>query len=191
MDRASGMRAVVRRLVDDFRVDAFFREALGRGRGAQRHDRCGDDRDVSPFATHNRLAAEQGPEAACGTFMRRMVGDRLWDRLPAATRADREAEGVALVGELEDLQRGPPYDPDRIAVPVLLAYGEHGARHHHDAAVVLGERFGVGGNHPRAELVEVCGVGHGIHLRQPQALADLVRRLAALVRPANSGPTGS
>jgi pimeloyl-ACP methyl ester carboxylesterase len=130
-----------------------------------------------------RLARAQGPEVAGAAFLRRMIGERLWVRLPSATRAERGAEGVALVGELEDLQRGPPYDADRITVPVLLAYGEHGARHHHDGAVVLAQRFGVGGPNPRAALVEVPGVGHGIHLQQPGAMADLVRRLATLKGP--------
>ena len=87
------------------------------------------------------------------------------------------------MGELEDLQRRPPYDPDRITVPVLLAYGEHGAQHHHDSAVVLAQRFGVGGPNPRAELVEVPGVGHGIHLQRPRAMADLVCRSPTLKGP--------
>ncbi|HET9600734.1 MAG TPA: alpha/beta hydrolase [Acidimicrobiales bacterium] len=130
-----------------------------------------------------RLAEVGGPEAtaaAASMFMRRMIGDARWERLPQSTRADREAEGAALVGELADLRKRPPFDPDRITVPVLLAYGERGARHHHDGARVLAERFEVGGPQPRAELVEVPGAEHGIHFQQPAAFADLVRRLVAM-----------
>jgi pimeloyl-ACP methyl ester carboxylesterase len=127
------------------------------------------------------LAAEQSPEVAGATFVRRMIGDRRWDRLPSATRAEREAEGVALVGELDDLRRAPPYDPARIAVPILLAYGERGAQHHRHGAAVLSRRFGVGEPASQAVLVEVPGVGHGIHLEEPEALGDLVRSLAERV----------
>ncbi len=45
------------------------------------------------------------PETAAERFMRRLLGDARWDRLPSATREARRSEGPALVGELDDLRR--------------------------------------------------------------------------------------
>jgi pimeloyl-ACP methyl ester carboxylesterase len=113
-------------------------------------------------------------------FVRRMIGDELWGRLPAATRAERRAEGAALVGELVDVRRTAPYDPAAIEVPVLLACGERGAAHHRRAAALLRERLAAEAADGRVVFEEVPGAAHGIHLQDPEALAGLVRRLVAL-----------
>jgi pimeloyl-ACP methyl ester carboxylesterase len=126
-------------------------------------------------------AETDSPGAAAEAFMRRMVGDERWERLPAATRDERRADGPALVGELADLQRGPPYDAAQIRVPVLIARGEHSRPHHVQAASVLAERFGSPARQNEAEMVVVPSVGHGIHLEDPAAMAELVRRLSARV----------
>ena len=135
-----------------------------------------------------RIGAEDGPSAAADAFARRMVGDRIWDRLPPATRAQRLAEGPALVGELSDLRRRPPYDPQRITVPVLVARGERCAPHHLDGARALVERLARRPAGTVCEAVVVPDVGHGVHLDQPEALAGLVRRLAAMAGDAARRP---
>jgi len=71
--------------------------------------------------------------AAAEAFMRRLIGDRRWDRLPNSTRAARRAEGPAMLGELADLRRAAPWRPERIGVPVLTMFGEHGRPHHRRA----------------------------------------------------------
>jgi pimeloyl-ACP methyl ester carboxylesterase len=126
------------------------------------------------------MAGREGPGAAAEAFMRRMIGDARWERLPAATRAERRADGPALVGELADVRLGPPYDAAQIHVPVLLARGEHGLPHRVRAAEVLAGRFE---SHLRddVEMVVVPSVGHGIHMEDPGAMAGLVRRLSAQV----------
>lgn len=73
------------------------------------------------------------PEAAAEAFMRRLVGDQRWERLPESTREARRAEGPAMLGELADLRRGAPWQPHRIGVPVLTMFGEHGRPHHRRA----------------------------------------------------------
>lgn len=78
--------------------------------------------------------AVDDPGDAAEAFMRRLVGDAVWERLPASKRADRRAEGAAMVAELADLRRCAPWDGDRIDVPVLTLCGEH-ARPHHRAAM--------------------------------------------------------
>jgi pimeloyl-ACP methyl ester carboxylesterase len=121
-------------------------------------------------------AAVRAAEDAAESFMRRMIGDRRWERLPAATRADRRAEGPTLVAELGDVQSRAPFDPAKIEVPVLIACGEHARPQHRRAMAVLAERFGsVPGS--VFEHVEVQGVGHGVHFDDPAALAGLVRRV--------------
>jgi pimeloyl-ACP methyl ester carboxylesterase len=125
-------------------------------------------------------AETAGTEEAAEMFVRRMIGDELWGRLPAATRAERRAEGAALVGELVDVRRTAPYDPAAIEVPVLLACGERGAAHHRRAAALLRERLAAEAADGRVVFEEVPGAAHGIHLQDPEALAGLVRRLVAL-----------
>lgn len=115
-------------------------------------------------------------EDAAERFMRRMVGDARWDALPARTRLQRRAEGPALVAELRSL-RPPapaPYDPTRVAVPVIAACGSASKPHHQKTARKLAEAI------PGAELRVVPGAGHGIHLSHPAAVVELVR--AALAR---------
>jgi pimeloyl-ACP methyl ester carboxylesterase len=134
-----------------------------------------------------RLGEEEGPSAAADAFARKMIGDRVWDRLPPATRAHRLAEGPALVGELSDLRLRPPYDPARIAVPVLVARGERCAPHHRDGTRALAERL-IARSAGVCEVVVVPEVGHGVHLDQPEALAALVRRVAAMAGEAAEAP---
>ncbi|CAN5608579.1 alpha/beta hydrolase [soil metagenome] len=79
------------------------------------------------------LATQGDPADAAERFMRRLIGDDRWHRLPPSTRAARRAEGAAMVGELTDLRQRAPWSADRIGVPVLALHGEHGAPHHRDA----------------------------------------------------------
>ncbi|HEX9258992.1 MAG TPA: alpha/beta hydrolase, partial [Acidimicrobiales bacterium] len=98
--------------------------------------------------------AGRASDAAEG-FMRRMVGDERWERLPAATRAERRREGAALVGELTDLRARAPYDAAEIRCPVLLARGENARPHHVMAIEVMAERF------PGAPVHVIAAAGHG------------------------------
>jgi pimeloyl-ACP methyl ester carboxylesterase len=128
------------------------------------------------------VADAADPEDAAERFMRRMLGDRRWDRLPAATRAARRAEGPTLVAEMAQLRppNPPAFEPTLVAVPVVAARGTDGAEHHHRAAEELARRA------PGAELVVLDGVGHGAHLTHPGRFAGLVEMLAR--RVADRGP---
>lgn len=82
------------------------------------------------------------PAAAAEAFMRRLVGDAAWERLPESTRAGRRAEGAAMVAELVDLRRHPPWQPEHVTVPVLALHGEKAGPHHRAATEYLGELLG-------------------------------------------------
>lgn len=117
------------------------------------------------------LAAAADPGDAAEAFLRRMIGDR-WDTLPARTRADRRAEGPALVAELRSLrEEGPPCELATIAVRTIVARGSRSPEHLRDGAAHLAEVV------PGAELVECDGAGHGGHLTHSAFLAEQVRRL--------------
>lgn len=127
-----------------------------------------------PDDTASRGAAgELGPEERAEWFMRRMVGDRLWDRLPAATRAARRSEGPTLQTDFAYLSHGPVFDATAIAVPVTVGYGGESRPHQRAAARALAEAL------PDGQLVCVPDAGHGAHLTHPATVADLIRKLPA------------
>ncbi|MGH9111554.1 MAG: alpha/beta fold hydrolase [Acidimicrobiales bacterium] len=139
------------------------------GRGEGGGDEGGDDGDDN--GRGNALGGD-----AAEWFLRRMIGDARWDRLPELVRAERRAEGAALVAELRSVHppAPSPYTPERVPVAVLSACGSETSSHHRRAAHVLARRV------PQAQLQLVDGAGHGAHLSHPEAFADLVRHTLGL-----------
>lgn len=119
-------------------------------------------------AGSHALESRDDPGVAAERFMRRLVGDDRWKRLPLATRDARRAEGRAMVGELGDLRDHSPWQADRIGVPVLVLYGEHGQPHHREGALRLRDDL------VQAELHEVEGARHFGPNTHPDAVAALV-----------------
>ncbi len=76
------------------------------------------------------VAEPRNTQDAAERFMRRMLGDQRWEALPERSRQARRAEGAAMVGELADLRRNPPWTAASIEVPVVVAFGGRGAEHH-------------------------------------------------------------
>lgn len=130
----------------------------------------------APSTASPDAATGPAPEDAAEWFMRRMIGDTMWDRLPASTRAERRAEGPTLVAEMRSVRppNPPPFDASAITVPVLAAFGGETRPHHMRATEELARTV------PRGELRVVDGAGHGAHLSHPAAFADLVRRALEL-----------
>lgn len=115
--------------------------------------------------------ADEDPGDEAERFMRRMVGDRIWDRLPARTRAERRAEGPALRADLASLHGSAPlFDPSSVPVPLLVAMGSETSWWHRRAAEELAAAV------PSGELAVLEGADHGAHLSHPAAVAALVRR---------------
>lgn len=94
------------------------------------------------------------PADAAEAFMRRLVGDDKWVRLPPSTRAARRAEGAAMVGELADLRTTAPWDGDRVTQPVLAMCGERAQDHHRRAAATAPTLL------PGCRVVEIADAGH-------------------------------
>ena len=115
--------------------------------------------------------AHAASEEAGERFMRRLIGDRVWERLPERTRLERRADGAALVGELSDLRCAAPWPPGPVVVDTIVACGEHALAHHARANQWFAE------NVPGAECVTVAGAHHGAHGSHPDDLAALIERL--------------
>lgn len=133
------------------------------------------------WPTPRSSAAERAGDPAdeAERFMRRMVGDRIWERLPARTRADRRAEGEALRSDLEAMAPGRlAFDPAAVTVPVLCSFGTETSWWHRRGAEELAAAL------PAGEVAEVARATHGVHLSHPVQTAALVRRL----RRAAGGP---
>jgi pimeloyl-ACP methyl ester carboxylesterase len=115
------------------------------------------------------FAHSDDPPAAAEAFMRRMIGDRQWERLAPSSRDARRAEGDALLAEMVAVRQGPPaYDPATLAVPVVSVRGSASSPHHRRAALELATHVAGG------RLVEIDGAGHAAHLTHPDALAEVL-----------------
>lgn len=114
-------------------------------------------------------APGRSPEEVAERFMRRMVGDRIWEMLPKATQLQRRAEGVTLLRELEALGDQRPYQPERVTIPVVVGWGTASAPHLMKAARDLA------GELPGAIPWEVEGSSHGVHLSHAAELAAMIR----------------
>jgi pimeloyl-ACP methyl ester carboxylesterase len=117
--------------------------------------------------------ADESADERAEWFMRRLVGDRIWERLPAATRAQRRAEGHTLHAELTSLSSGPAFAADRVRTPVIVGRGGQSSGYQRRAARQLA------GELPLGELADVADAGHNAHLTHPAQVAALLHRAAS------------
>ena len=128
------------------------------------------------------VAAEHGPEAAADSFMRRIVGDAVWERLGERTRSERRAEGPALLVDLGDLRSsGRPYDPSAVASRAIVGAGTRSDPHRRRASVETLLTLA----HMRPVIATIPGAGHGAHASHPDGFAALIEHAVALARAAN------
>jgi pimeloyl-ACP methyl ester carboxylesterase len=120
--------------------------------------------------------AEEGPEAAAESFMRRIVGDRVWAMLGDDTRTARRAEGGALLIDLVGLRMGScPYDAIKILCPIAIGFGAKSHPHQQQSARELAALFA----HRKVPVTptEFAEASHNAHAATPDAFADLIRRV--------------
>jgi pimeloyl-ACP methyl ester carboxylesterase len=128
-----------------------------------------------PTTSPGGVAVQGDPADAAEAFLRRMVGDARWEALPERTRAQRRAEGRALVADLRSVREGGrPLDPAALRLPVLVGRGSGSPDHLRRSAEVMAATI------PGAELHEFDGVDHGVHLVAPDRLARWARRAVDL-----------
>jgi pimeloyl-ACP methyl ester carboxylesterase len=130
------------------------------------------------------LATPVDPADAGERFMRRLVGDDRWDRLPPGTRAARREEGIAMVGELTDLRDHAAWTPEAVTVPVVAMHGEHGAAHHRDAMAYLAATL------PDCRIVRIDGARHFGPNSHPDAVAAVVLDVVAATGEAVTDRSG-
>jgi pimeloyl-ACP methyl ester carboxylesterase len=124
------------------------------------------------------------PGDAAEAFMRRMIGDDRWERLPIGTRRMRRAEGPALLAELRSMRRTePPYVAGEIGCPVVGGCGTRSAAHHQRAAGELAAAVPDG----RLEVVE--GADHGVHLTHATEFARLIHAVTTGTATPGDGPS--
>jgi pimeloyl-ACP methyl ester carboxylesterase len=115
-------------------------------------------------------------DSAVESFFRAQTGNEAWDRLEPAARADRLADGPALITELTSLGEGPLFDVTKLEVPAVFGSGGASDESHKETAAWLVD------NVSGSEWIEIAGSGHGAHLTHPDAFADFVRSTIARAR---------
>jgi pimeloyl-ACP methyl ester carboxylesterase len=123
------------------------------------------------------IAWRDEPEEAAERFMRRLIGDERWDRLPPSSRAARRSEGPAMIGELTDLRQAAPWNAHRIRVPVLVLHGEHGHEHHRAGSEALAAML------PSASVAAVADARHFGPNTHPDRVAEIVTDFVETLRP--------
>jgi pimeloyl-ACP methyl ester carboxylesterase len=115
------------------------------------------------------VADDPGEEAE--RFFSRMVSPAAWSRLSEKGRAERRADGPALLADLRSFRReGAPFDVGALDVPSVFGMGGPTTGPHHRRTVQW-----LGTNVPGALVYEIEGAQHGAHLSHPDHFAALVR----------------
>lgn len=124
--------------------------------------------------SHGRPITDEEAGDVAERFLRGMIGDERWDRLPARTRAERRAEGRALLSDVDpSVAVAVPFETGRIEVPCVVGCGTVSPHWYDHAAVWLAARL------PNGEQRRLPGAAHGAPLDDPEPVADLIRRAAA------------
>jgi pimeloyl-ACP methyl ester carboxylesterase len=117
----------------------------------------------------NELSRDADPEDVAEMFLKGMVGERVWNRMPATAKAERRAEGPALVSDVHLARDGSMrLDLSSISVKTIAACGGRSAPRFARTAALLMEQI------PDAMLIEVADADHGVHLSHPDELSSLV-----------------
>ncbi|MBA3654686.1 MAG: alpha/beta hydrolase [Actinobacteria bacterium] len=111
------------------------------------------------------------PGDAAELFMRGVVGDDIWERLPEGTRRTRRKEGAAMLVDVGGIRSGPPFDPAAVQAPVVVGRGGDSKPYHRRSAEWVCAHVG------DAELFDIPGARHGAHVSHPGDFARFVRRV--------------
>ena len=108
-------------------------------------------------------------------FMIAQIGEEAWNRLPVKTKLARESEGVTMASEMSSMAHlFPVLDPSLISVPAIIARSENAPERHVKGTLYLAE------NIPNSRLEVVPDTNHGVHLRRPEKVGELISQLIAV-----------
>jgi pimeloyl-ACP methyl ester carboxylesterase len=121
---------------------------------------------------HRGVPLGDDPALEVERFFRHMVSDAAWEHLSDNERADRVADGPAMVGDLTIVRMETPFELERLAslaMPLTIVMGSSpvAARHRATAEKVVAAV-------PQGQMLEIQGAGHGAHLSHPDRLATLI-----------------
>jgi pimeloyl-ACP methyl ester carboxylesterase len=136
-----------------------------------------DDAPAAPaafLADYDRRAVEQGGPAAAEFFLRTVLGDAAFERMPRAYRdratakhAEIRADSAALIAYR------PRYSLlASVTAPVLLLGGERSARYFRPTLEALAAHL------PHARLEILNGAGHMLHAEASRRFAELLAGFA-------------
>ncbi len=107
-------------------------------------------------------------------FMIFQIGEENWNKLPPATKRQRESEGITMVSEMSSMAKlSPVLDPAKIVIPAIVSRSENAPERHLNGANYLTE------NMPNSKLKIVTNTTHGVHLQRPEKVAEMIRELIA------------
>lgn len=136
----------------------------------------GEGWDVDPAEAARGLVSTQRAGELAEAFLRRMITDDVWERLPERTKLLRRAEGQAFLRELGQLVSGRiGFDLGAIEVDVTAGISSRPSHHH---------RSGLNRLMASLEVTSYCVADshHSAHLNSPKALAQvLAQQLAKVV----------
>ena len=123
--------------------------------------------------TGDRMVREvTDPEDYGEGFMRRMVGDKIWERMPTASRIARRAEGLTLLAEMKDVRISTPWHARDVPLPLRIGFGDQSLDHQIANAKLLAKMI------PGSSLTQIEGVNHAAHIHAAKALfTDVIRPL--------------
>jgi pimeloyl-ACP methyl ester carboxylesterase len=122
--------------------------------------------------TVTAMVAETDTRALGERFTRNNVGDEAWARMSERTHEMLRAEGAAFQVDMAS-ELTAPFAFEDIRSPTVIGYGTDTSVGHYDGAIRLAEILG-------SELMLVEGGDHFVHVSDPPAFAELVRRAVAL-----------
>lgn len=122
-------------------------------------------------------ASNEDPAELAERFLRNMIGNRRWERLPETSRSARRAEGRALVGEMISVRDEAPWEAERITCPLTIGRGELARPHQAEGMLRLSEMV------PASTFVTLPGCNHMAHAGEPDLFVDrLVLPMLATAR---------
>jgi pimeloyl-ACP methyl ester carboxylesterase len=137
-----------------------------------------DDGAAAPaafLAELDRRAAEQGGPAAGEFFLRTVLGDAAFDRMPRAYQERSKQKWAAIRADSGALiAYRPRYaELSQVMVPTLLVGGDRSASYFRPTLEALERAL------PRARLAVVSGARHMLQAEAPRKFAELLIPFAA------------